>query len=389
MTQKIKLYAATYLMEICYGLFLLVAALLAAKVIASPFLVGLTGSLHVGTRIFGNVGFGRWSDRIGRKALLLPACVLFAVAFLLLRRATPGAIWGAYFLGGVANSIFWPLIEAWIGHGNNDEGLLRALGLFVVIFTVGIATGNLLGGLFMKIAPGTACLIGCLFLAAIIFLLALTEEAKGSPPPRDETGAPSSSKRVYLYLAWVANFATWIAVGTIRFLFPKLALKLGLPAFRIGLVNVILYLSWCFASLFFMHFKGWVYRLTPLILFQFLEVGALSLIWLYPTTFTFFVGFALFGAGAAMTYFASMFYGQDKAPDRGTKSGFHEMILGLGMLVGPLVGGGLAEVFTMSAPFAFCGLTVLGAIGLEVILYTRQTPKNGLHARAGPALRRP
>lgn len=154
MTQKIKLYAATYLMEICYGLFLLVAALLAAKAIASPFLLGLTGSLHVATRIFGNVGFGRWS-------------------------------------------------------------------------------------------------------------------------------------------------------------------------------------------------------------------------------------------GAAMTYFASMFYGQDKAPDRGTKSGFHEMILGLGMLAGPLVGGGLAEVFTLSAPFAFCAFTVLGSMGLEVILYTRKALKNGLHARAGLAPRRP
>ncbi|NLG85208.1 MAG: MFS transporter, partial [Firmicutes bacterium] len=265
MSRRLKLYTATYLMEICYGLFLLVAALLAARAIDNAFLVGLTGSLHVATRIFGNLVFGRWSDRIGRKILLLPACTLFALVFLVLRRATPGAIWIAYFLGGVANSIFWPLIEAWIGHGNNDEGLLHAIGLFVVIFTVGVATGNLLGGVFMKIDPGTACLLGSLLLVGIILLIAFTAETKEVIPPKEGSGTFSSGQRLFLYLAWIANFATWIGVGTIRFLFPKLALKLGLPAFRIGLINVTLYLSWCLASLLLVRFKGWTYRLTPLL----------------------------------------------------------------------------------------------------------------------------
>ena len=48
-TKKISLYIAVFLMEIGYGLFLLAASLIAVRVIPSPFVLGLTGTLHVAT----------------------------------------------------------------------------------------------------------------------------------------------------------------------------------------------------------------------------------------------------------------------------------------------------------------------------------------------------
>ena len=93
----------------------------------------------------------------------------------------------------------------------------------------------------------------------------------------------------------------------------------------------------------------------------------------------FFPAFALFGACAGMTYLSSVFYGQDGAADRGNKSGFHEMILGLGMLVGPFIGGSLAELFELRTPFLFAGLVMLFAVGLEFWLLKRA----GTVVRAG------
>ena len=363
-------------MEICYGLFLLVAALLAVKATESPFVLGLTGTLHVATRILGNVGFGRLSDRIGRKRLLLFACALFMATFitLSLRSLLLVGIFVAYFLAGVANSIFWPVMEAWIGHGEHNEGLMRFLGAFGIVFTVGIASGSLLGGFFMRIAPPASIVIGLFLLMVVAVLIARTAD-QAIDGATDEIARESgvtdeheAKRRRFLWIGWVANFATWITIGIIRFLFPKLCVGLGISTVSIGTINAVLYAMWAVTFLLLIRFRSWTYHLGPLVLFQLVGVAAVFMAWLHPTTGMFFAAFGLFGVSAGMTYLSSMFYGQNDALDKGTKSGLHEMILGLGMLVGPFVGGILAEIFELRTPLLFAAVAIVAAIIVEVRL---------------------
>ena len=168
---KKPLYVATYLMEISYGLFLLVASAIGTQVIGRPVLLGLTGTVHVSTRILGNVAFGRLSDRVGRKPLMILACMLFALAFLVLRFVSTGAVFLAYFLAGAANAIFWPLIEAWFGAGEDGAGLIGFLGAFGATFTLGIATGSLLGGFFAGLAARITTIVGCVLLLLVGLLV--------------------------------------------------------------------------------------------------------------------------------------------------------------------------------------------------------------------------
>ncbi len=368
--RKTPLYAATYLMEIGYGLFLLVASAIGTDVIKRPVLLGLTGTVHVSTRILGNVAFGRLSDRIGRKPLMLLACVLFLLAFVILRLTTTGAIFLAYFLAGAANAIFWPLIEAWFGSGEDGAGLIGFLGAFGATFTLGIATGSLLGGFFAGLAARLTTIVGCVLLLAVGALVAWTRDEPPGAPGLRAAGAPAGHSRArrFMLIGWTANFATWTTVGIIRFLFTKLCKGLGIPLSFIGGINAVLYGAWAIGFLFLIRFRGWTYRLAPLALFQGLGAAAVSLIWLRPSLGMFFPAFALFGASAGMTYLSSMFYGQDGAADRGNKSGFHEMVLGLGMLCGPFIGGSLAELFELRTPFLFAALVILLAIGLECCL---------------------
>jgi len=380
--QKLQLYVATFFMEICYGLFLLVAAIMAGRVVQSPFILGLTGTVHVATRVAGNSLFGRWSDRIGRKYLMIFACLLFLVAFNTLRSATATAVFLAYFLSGVANSIFWPLVEAWIGRGSTDQDLMRFLGTFGIVFTVGIATGSLLAGLFMKVTPVASIFIGSGALVLVAVLLAaaddrLTDEtdrigmhaahpAEHAKP--DGSRLDAHARHRFLLAGRVANFCTWVAVGITRFLFPKLCTGLGLPTMLIGAFNVVLYCSWAAMFLVLIGFRRWAYRLGPLVGLQLVGALAVFLLWLHPSTAMFFPAFALFGLSAGLTYLSSMFYGQDGATDKGHKSGLHEMILGLGMLAGPFVGGALAELFSLRTPFLFSALVILAAIAVECVL---------------------
>ena len=168
-----------------------------------------------------------------------------------------------------------------------------------------------------------------------------------------------------MLIGWIANFGTWITIGIIRFLFPKLCVGLGISSVSIGSINAVLYASWALMFMVLIRYRRWAYRLAPLLRFQLLGVLAVLLLWLRPSAGMFYLTFALFGFSAAMTYLSSMFYAQDGAADRGNKSGLHEMILGLGMLVGPFIGGGLAEAFSLQTPFLFAGAVIIGAMAVE------------------------
>ncbi len=373
---KRQLYSAAFLMEICYGLFLLIAALKAARLISSPMVIGLAGTLHMVTRVIGNYFFGGLSDRIGRKWLMLFACALTILGFLILGMDGIFYIFLAYFVSGVGNSIFWPVIEAWIGHGTRNENLLRLLGIFGLAFTGGVAIGNLSGGFFVKIGPMVSILFGTLTILIISWLIwrardgesaeTASPEIRSGPSPSETV--PAMTKTVFLYISWVANFATWTAIGINRFLFPKLGVVLGIDSALIGSINAVLYGCWFLMFLTLIHVQRWLYRLPPLIAFQFGGILALLSMGLWPSQTTFFIAFGLFGFSAAMTYLSSMFYGQNATEERGHRSGLHEMILGLGMLLGPFCGGLVAEFFSLQAPFFFSALIVAAAIILEIIM---------------------
>jgi len=66
-----------------------------------------------------------------------------------------------------------------------------------------------------------------------------------------------------------------------------------------------------------------------------------------------------------------MFYGQDGASDKGKKSGLHEMFLNLGALVGPLLGGVVAEFTSLRGAFFSAAAVIVIAGGIELGILRR------------------
>ncbi|MGE5530425.1 MAG: MFS transporter [Patescibacteria group bacterium] len=387
-----KLFAAALIMEICYGLFMIVATLAAARVIDSPLVLGLTGTAHLLARVIGNPLFGRLSDRVGRRRPILAACCLKAAAFITLGHSGIIPIFLAFFLSGTANAVFWPLIEAWTGLDSENEDLLRHLGRFGMAITAGLAAGCLLGGLFARLDVAPAVILGCVCAAVVGALIAATPDKSGAATAphhaaRDgrSLGPDGRDRLLFVALSRIANFATWVTIGILRFIFPKLSLAAGLPGQAVGAVNATLYVCWFMTVAAMNRKRGWAYRADPLLACQGLAAGAALLLWLSPGRTVFFVAFGLFGLGAGMTYFSSMFYGQNGASDRGGQSGYHEMVLSLGTLIGPLIGGMAAQAGTLASAFAVAAVFILAAMALEGILLAAAGPRKQRWTKRGEA----
>ena len=81
----------------------------------------------------------------------------------------------------------------------------------------------------------------------------------------------------------------------------------------------------------------WHYRFAPMFIVQLLTILSFLGIWSIQNTPLWTFMFGLIGVSAAFTYFSSLYYGLDRHADKGNKSGWHEGVLGLGILLGPAV----------------------------------------------------
>ena len=89
-------------------------------------------------------------------------------------------------------------------------------------------------------------------------------------PNREEHPEPKASRRPFMLIGWIANFGTWITIGIIRFLFPKLCVGQGISSVSIGSIDAVLYASWALMFMVLIRYRRWAYRLAPLLRFQLL-----------------------------------------------------------------------------------------------------------------------
>jgi len=82
----------------------------------------------------------------------------------------------------------------------------------------------------------------------------------------------------------------------------------------------------------------------------------------------FFLAFAFIGMGVGMTYSSSLFYGLDITYQRGPSAAVHETVLGTGNLLGSLMGGIVAQKFSLRAPYLVLAAAVLGGIIIQILL---------------------
>ena len=114
----------------------------------------------------------------------------------------------------------------------------------------------------------------------------------------------------------------------------------------------------------------WRYRALPLILFQLVTLVGLVVIFTAHSLPLFFVAFVFVGVGRGMTNFSSLFYSVNITSQRGSSAAIHETVLGTGFLLGPLIGGAVAQRFSLKAPYLAAAAVV--AVGILIQILTKR-----------------
>lgn len=372
--RKNLLCLCALIMDMCIGIVLFAIPLLLIKRLqASAFIVGLTGSLGaLGYSLF-CLGTGRISDKLGRKSVAVIGIGIFAgIYFLVTFVHSLFPLIFLVFLGGIGMSMFWPPVQAWVAESIEKKRLVKDLGIFNISWSAGLMLGPLLGGILFPLGMNIPFYFAS-GLAAILFLIILQiSETRREPLARepDISGEKGIVNRTsFLFIAWIANFVSWFVIIMIRNLFPVLAVNLEMNPRTLGFLLFLIYLSQTGMFVLLRRFRGWHYRMRPLLFCQGLASAGLIMGFFTRSILLFGLSFVLIGISGGMTYFSSIFYSLDSPSARGKKTGFHESILGTGALLGPLFGGLVARYYDLRAPYLL-GLTlIICAMLLEVVIY--------------------
>ena len=334
------------------------------------------------------IPFGRLSDRIDRKYVLYASCLVMGAVSIGLPRCRNSIHLLLIFPGiGISMALFWPAYEAWLAEREGEGDLIERVMLFNLFWSIGVT----LGPAFSSYLYGDANPFRPFYLAGILVLLTLvtifgnrfqvtptTEDPLSDAP--ETLYPPPPVRTAYLNIARCANFTSWFVLGVLRRLAPKLTKEMGMLPTTFG--NLMLTLGGLQTLAFVVLGSGystrWHYRFAPMLIVQLLAILSFLGIWQIQHTLLWIFAFGVIGVSAAFTYFSSLYYGLDRHVDKGNKSGWHEAILGVGILLGPLLGGVLADSrFGVRSPYLLCGIAITVGILIEGFMLIKKPQSSG------------
>jgi len=243
-----------------FGLVIPLLPFYAVRFAASPQEVTALVAIYSLTQLVTAPLWGRLSDRIGRRPVLLVSLAASALAYLWLGAAT--ALWMLFaaraFAGACAGNI--AAAQAYIADITRPEERARGMGLIGAAFGLGFMIGPALGGLLAGNDPVAADLespawvaagLSALALLGVALLLpeSLSTDRLGGAPPSGRVGAVLSVlRRPVLSRLILVNFLVILAFAGMQSVFAIWAMpqlgwgpgQVGYVFAYVGLVSAIL-----------------------------------------------------------------------------------------------------------------------------------------------------
>ncbi len=318
---------------------------------------------------------GRLSDRRGRKALLRIGLLIYcATALGLIWAESVSQLTVVRFIQGFAASMIIPIAEAYVGDISPEGEEGTWMGYYYFAFLTGFGLGPFIGGVLADQFDMNAAFLalGGLNLIAFLvvnFFLPETPERKAEASPIPSFRAMSNSNLVRGL--FVFRFSFYMGAAAFATFLPILAAEyFGLSPTRIGIllgVNILL------VSVFEIY-GGYIadrFNRKTLVVIG----SAVNLIWLalIPQAQYFWHLLALciiggLGGATALPAAGALVIEEGRKFGMGSTFAIYAMAMSLGMGIGPLISGAMADWVSLYSVFYLAAGVGLAGTGLFIWL---------------------
>ena len=360
MSPLVIIFVTVFIDLLGFGLIIPLLPFYAESFGASALAIGLLGTSFSLMQFLFSPLWGRWSDRVGRRPIILLGLFGSGASYMMLALANSLALlFVARIVGGIAGANI-PAAQAYIADITTPENRARGMGLIGAAFGLGFIFGPAIGGLLSRISPETPmwCAAALCFanFAAAWFLLPESRTASSSTRTlgrleafRHAMTKPTLLLILTLYFLVTMAFAAFEATFA---LFTEASF--GYTAASIGFL-------FTFIGTIIAVVQGVLIgrvvkrvgerRIIPVAIAAIsISIGMLPFVWNVPTLLV-ALGLLALGMGFNNPSLSSMVSKLSDEDDQGGTLGLASSLASLGRVVGPAWGGYLYDAFGMTTPY--------------------------------------
>lgn len=376
--KRVQLYLASFFLDMVGHAFPVLVSFHAERAFqARPRQIGYLGVVWMVVYSAVCLSTGGLSDRLGSRPLLLGSLFFMGIVLLpcLMLASSLAHLYVAMGLFGVALAFFWPPIQRQLALFSPGRLLWPALGAFNLSWSVGSVIGTVSGGPKVYEALGFQGVL--LLLMSFIAFTSLSSlglrdrpAARAESTPVDEVD--DRRARLFLGLGWIANFCASFAMGGLHIIFADVTTKLRLTDLESTAILVSKEAGRLVAFALLRRFGAWHYSFAWLAFAQ--TVAGLALIagGFVRSVPGLCALFGVLGLFSGLAYYSSILYSLNLRSEEGKKTGLHEGILAIGVVLGPFVLGETGELFPDWPGGAVCvtGIVLLSGVIVSGIFYS-------------------
>ncbi|HJU41784.1 MAG TPA: MFS transporter [Vicinamibacterales bacterium] len=327
---------------------------------ASALAIGLLNTSFSLMQFLFSPLWGRWSDRIGRKPIILLGLFGSGASYVTLALANSLALlFVARIIGGIAGANI-PAAQAYIADITTPEDRARGMGLVGAAFGLGFIFGPAIGGLLSRISPETPMwCAGALCFANFVAAWFLLPESRAASAATRTLGRLEAFRHAMtkptLLLILSLYFLVTMAFAGFEATFALFTeARFGYTAASIGFlftfIGVIIAVIQGVLIGKVVHRVGERRIIPAAIAAISLSIGLLPFVWNVPTLLA-ALGLLAMGMGFNNPSLSSMVSKLSDEDDQGGTLGLASSLASLGRVVGPAWGGYLYDAFGMTTPY--------------------------------------
>ena len=326
--------------------------------------------------------FGRLSDRLGRRIMIIVGFLLpSSSSFLLAFDFTVSTAYVAMVMQGLGIAMFEPSTNAAVGDIAKDSHYGRAFGTLGMVSLAGGSMGPVVGGVLIHGLGFSWTFLASGILFSIVVPVAFIG-LRGMTPIQSPIGFnPSSghlsprSFRAPVYVGWSAMLTSFVAWGALRSFFPVYGSTLGYDTILIGGLFSAMVVVGSVTRIPVGYLLDRSNRSIPMIMAGLALTGiSLAVIGVLTSPITLFVVLSFVGFSRAVVNLTSnvvIARGTDKK-SRGFAMGLTSTFRNLGSTIGPLLTGIIIDLHGFVVGFMVVGGLILSiSIATQLILSLR------------------
>ncbi len=372
------LFAIMFLVMVGFGIIIPVLPFYAEEIGASPLQLGLLMGVYSVMQLLFAPMWGRISDRIGRKPVIMIGIAGLALSFFLM--AVSSQLWmlfAARMIGGILSSANMPTVMAYVADITSEEDRGKGMGIIGAAVGLGFIFGPAIGGVFSKESLSTPFYIaGASSVITFILVLFVLKESLAPELRQDHLkkgrsilSAFKGPSSILFILQWFVSLSLSGLEATFAYFGAE---KAGLGTTSLGYIFMIMGLAGAIVQ------GGLVGRLTKKlgegfviqlgIVISALGFGLILLIDSFLTAAVFLTVFGI-GNGFIRPSVSSLLT-KTSAAGHGSTTGLLSSFDSLGRVIGPPMGGWLFSV-SMGLPY-LSGIILSAAAFLLYRIYALQ-----------------